>query len=185
MSNGKLVYFYGTVNSSKTAQLLLTAYNYQTVGWTVCTVKPALDTRSDMIETRAKVPSRKVDIVIGKEESFSKYESTINRASVILVDECQFLTTEQVNELRSIATTCHIDVLCFGLRTDFNTNLFDASKRLFELSDKIVEVQTICSVCGKKAGFNKLVTKVDSDGNVIPSWDAFEQRCYEHYVTEE
>lgn len=181
---GKLIYYYGSVNSSKTMQLLSIAFNYEKVGWKVVTIKPALDTRSNLIETRAQVPPRKADIVLGIEDSLFDYRDIVNEADVILIDECQFLSPEQVDELRNITTNRDIDVLCFGLRTDFNTHLFPASKRLFELADEIVEVKTICSVCGKHASFNAKV-HIDSeekhDDNIEPGWDNFEQRCWKCY----
>lgn len=181
---GKLIFNFGTVSSSKTLNLLAIAYNYDSVGWKVVTAKPAIDTRSALIETRAQVPPRKADIIIGNNESFYDYRDVINEADVMLVDECQFLTTSQVDELRSIAVDRNIDILCFGLRTDFTAHLFEASKRLFELADEIVEVKTICSICGKHASFNAKV-HVDADytcENVVePGWDNFEQRCWSHY----
>ena len=184
---GKLIFYFGTVNSSKTMSLLSIAFNYEKVGWHVCTIKPALDTRSELIETRAQLPPRKADIILNKDDSLYDFRDVINEADVILVDECQFLTTEQVNELRNITTDRDIDILCFGLRTDFNANLFAASKRLFELADEIIEVKTICSVCGKHASFNAIVHHEESpaDGsNIIPGWDNFEQRCFLHYKTD-
>ncbi len=181
----KLIFYYGTVNSAKSMTLLSIGHNYDTVGFNVCTIKPSLDTRSNLIETRAQVPPRKVNIVIKPTDSVYDYNDIINSADVILVDECQFLTESQVDELRNITINRDIDVLCFGLRTDFNTHLFAASKRLFELADKIEEIKTICSVCGKKAGFNTKVTKQDNkednDNIIIPSWDLFEARCYKCY----
>jgi len=176
----KLLYFYGTVGSSKTMQLLVTHHNYEAVGWKCVAVKPALDTRSELIETRAHIPPIKADIIIKENESFYDYKDIINSADVILVDECQFLTVSQINELRRISVERDIDVLCFGLRTDFNTNLFSASKRLFELADEITEVKTICSICGKKAGFNAKIENC-GDGQITPSWNAFEQRCWKHF----
>jgi thymidine kinase len=135
-----------------------------------------------MVETRAHVPPRKADIVIADSESLYDYKSMIDRADVILVDECQFLTSAQIDELRTIATDKDIDVICFGLRTDFNAHLFQASKRLFELADEITEVKTICSICGKHASFNAKVDKNDNNTNVVdPSWNKFEPRCHLHF----
>lgn len=177
----KLIYFYGTVSSSKTMQLLSVAHNYQSVGWNVAVIKPALDTRSDLIETRAHVPPRKADIVLKETDSLFDYIDIVNDADVILVDECQFLSSIQVDELRDISNTRDIDVLCFGLRTDYNAHLFEASKRLFELADEITEIKTICSVCGKRAGFNAKVTKDDDGQLVIPGWENFQPRCWRHF----
>lgn len=181
----KLVFNYGTVCSGKTCNLLNVCFNYEKVGWNVCVIKPAIDTRSEMIETRAHVPPRKADIVLNESDSIYDYESIINSADVVLVDECQFLTMTQVEELRSISTDRNINILCFGLRTDFNTNLFPASKRLFELADEINEVRTVCSVCGKRAGFNLKLDPANAEGNILPSWDSFSQRCYLHYINRE
>jgi thymidine kinase len=179
--SGKLIFYYGTVSSSKTLNLLAIGFNYEKVGWNVCTVKPALDTRSELIETRAHVPPRKADIIISEEDSFYDYKREINSADVILVDECQFLTEEQVNQLRNISNERDIDILCFGLKTDFTAHLFKASKRLFELADDIIEIKTICSICGKHASFNAKVDSIDADGNIIPGWDNFQARCWRHF----
>lgn len=177
----KLCFYYGTVSSSKTMVLLATCHNYDTIGWNTCTIKPAIDTRSELIETRAKVPPRKADIILNKDDSLYDYRSIISSADVILVDECQFLTCSQVEELREISINQGIDILCFGLRSDYNARLFEASKRLFELADDLIEVKTICSVCGKHASFNKRVDNTDAEGNIIPGWDNFEARCWKHF----
>jgi thymidine kinase len=179
--SGKLIFNFGTVSSSKSMNLLSVAHNYDTVGWSVVTIKPSLDTRSRMIETRAQVPPREVDIILKQEDSLFEYTSIINNADVILVDECQFLSSDQVDELREISITKDIDVLCFGLRTDYNLHLFDASKRLFELADEINEIKTICSICGKKAGFNTKTDREASGQIVIPGWDNFQARCFKHH----
>ncbi len=179
--SGKLIFHYGTVCSSKTMQLLSVAHNYDTVGWHVVVVKPAIDTRSELIETRAHVPPRKADIVLKETDSLYDYNNIINDADVILVDECQFLSTEQIDELREVSIIRDIDVLCFGLRTDYTIHLFEASKRLFELADEIIEIKTICTVCGKKAGFNAKTDR-EADGQlVIPGWENFSARCYKHF----
>jgi len=175
----KLKFYYGVVSSSKTSLLLSMAFNYEKAGLKVITIKPTLDTRSEMIETRAGVPPRAPDIRLREFDSLSNYTSEINSADVILVDECQFMSTFQIDELREITLRRDIDVLCFGLRIDSDNHLFDASKRLFELADEIIEVRTICSVCGKHAAFN---AKIASDNSrIVPGWDTFEPRCYLHY----
>lgn len=178
---GKLIFYFGTVSSSKSMSLLSIAHNYEKVGWKVCTIKPSLDTRSELIETRAHVPPRKADIVVSSEDSLYDFRNILNDSDVILIDECQFLTSEQIDELREISNNKDIDVLCFGLRTDYKTKLFDASKRLFELADEFIEVKTICSICGKHASFNKRVDSTDTEGNIIPGWDNFEARCWKHF----
>lgn len=183
--SGKLIFYFGTVNSSKSMMLLAIGHNYDSCGWKVCAIKPDLDTRSELIETRAKVPPRKANIIVSAKDSLYDYYDIINECDVILVDECQFLTESHINELRNISSDRNIDVLCFGLRTDFNTKLFPASKRLFELADEINEVKTICNVCGKKAGFNAKLSLTDNCSNIEPGWDNFEQRCWKCYSRKE
>ena len=178
---GKLIFYYGTVSSSKTMQLLSVGFNYEQCGWKVCTIKPALDTRSVLIETRAQLPSRQADIVVNNEDSIYDYSNEVNEADVILVDECQFLSTNHIDELRNIAVDRDIDVLCFGLRTDFNAHLFPASKRLFDLADDLIEVKTICNTCGKHASFNKRVTQNDDSGVIDPSWNNYKPSCFRCY----
>lgn len=177
----KLIFYHGTVSSSKTMMLLAIAHNYDTAGWTVVTVKPELDTRSEMIETRAHVPPRKADIILRSSDSIYDYNDLINEADVMLIDECQFLTEDQIDELRNLSIKRDIDILCFGLRTDFTAHLFPASKRLFELADEITEVKTICQVCGKHASFNKKITPSSSGEIIEPGWDNYRAVCYNHY----
>lgn len=179
----KLVFYHGCVSSSKTMLLLAISHNYDTAGWSVITIKPALDTRSELIETRAKVPPRKADIILDNSESIYDYKEVLNNADVILIDECQFLTENQINELREFSVDHAIDVICFGLRTDFNTHLFPATKRILELADEITEVKTICQVCGKHASFNKrVIAKSNNTEFVIdPGWENFKPVCWKHY----
>lgn len=182
--SGKLKFYYGTVGSGKTCYLLNVCFNYENAGWKVLTIKPSTDTRSCDIETRAGIPARKVNITIKPDESLKAYEEPISKADVILVDECQFLTETQVKELRNISFNFKLDVLCFGLRTDSDLNLFPASAVLMALSDELIEVKTICSVCGHHASFNKKV-KGDKDKIIDCGWDTFTQTCWEHYQTED
>ena len=154
----KLIFNYGTVSSGKTVHLLNMCFNYESAGWNVITIKPALDTRSELIETRSHIP-----------------------ADVILVDECQFLSESQVDELRNFSVNRDIDVICFGLRTDSFIHLFPASKRLLELADEIAEVKTICQACGKHASFSKRVTPDVSGGVVDPGWDNYKAVCFKCY----
>lgn len=167
--------------------LLSIAFNYSSCGWNVVTIKPTLDTRSEWIETRAMLPPRKPDISISRDESIYDYKDIIDQADVVLIDECQFLTTSQVDELRNLSTDRDIDILFFGLRTDFNSNLFEASKRLFEVADEINEVKTICSVCGKHASFNKkihMTENKETESNIDPGWDNFVPVCHKHFLEE-
>jgi thymidine kinase len=149
------------MNASKSAQLLMVAHNYEEGNMEVLTVKPVADTRDGAyIKSRALGIERKVDVVVAKEDSIMseyikrKFGSIISHPSVVLVDEAQFLTKEQVDELGEIVDVFEVPVMAYGLRTDAFGNMFEGSKRLFEIADKFQEFTTICPCCGRKAIFN-------------------------------
>lgn len=156
-----LHWLHAPMNASKSAQLLMVAHNYEERNLTVLTIKPKLDTRDGAyIVSRALNIRRPVDVVVDKEQSIMsayircKYGSVVSHPSVILVDEAQFLTRRQVDELREIVNHFEVPVMAYGLRTDAFTNLFEGSQRLFEVADKFQEFKTICPCCGGKAIFN-------------------------------
>lgn len=159
----KLYFKYGAMGSSKTANALITKFNYEERGMNVWLIKPALDNRdgADVVrsriglEAKAFAVSPDVDLF----EAFGKQESI----HAVIADECQFFTAEQIDQLRRIVDECDTPVLCFGLRTDFLTHLFEGSRRLFEVADSVNEIKTICS-CGKKAIVN---ARIDGNGTVI------------------
>lgn len=161
----KLYFKYGAMGSSKSANALITKFNYEERGMRVWLIKPATDTRdgAGIIASRIGL-SAKADI-ISHEESIIALLDKMSGIDVIITDECQFFTSEQIDELREIVNFRNIPVLCFGLRTDFMTHLFPGSGRLLEIADSITEIKTICS-CGAKAIVN---ARIDSDGHVITS----------------
>ena len=140
----KLYFKYGAMGSSKTAQALITKFNYEERGMDVWLLKPSVDCRDGETLLRSR---------IGLEAT----------ADVVIVDECQFLTPEQIEQLRQLVDEENLPVLCFGLRTDFLTHLFPGSRRLFELADSITEIKTICE-CGSKATVN---ARIDGEGHVV------------------
>lgn len=152
----KLYFRYGVVGSAKTLNLLAVAHNYRQQGKQVVIAKPAVDTRygDDVVGTRAGL-SAKADVIIS-DENFQMPKPGV---SCILVDEAQFLPWGVVDRLHRIAHgDPGVPVICYGLRTDFRTNMFAASGRLFELADSIEEIKTTCADCERKAVFNlKLV----------------------------
>lgn len=159
----KLYFKYGAMGSSKSAQALITKFNYEERGMKVWLLKPATDNRDgeEIIKSRIGLqavaePLQETDSVL---ERFEKH----GRTDVVIVDECQFFTEEQINELRYIVDRYEIPVICFGLRTDFRTKLFSGSHRLFEVADSVSEIKTICS-CGSKAIVN---ARIDDKGNVL------------------
>ncbi len=161
----KLYFKYGAMGSSKSANALITKFNYEERGMRVWLIKPATDTRDGegLIASRIGL-SAKADI-ISHEESIIALLDKMSGIDVIITDECQFFTPEQIDELREIVNFRDIPVLCFGLRTDFMTHLFPGSRRLLEVADSITEIKTICS-CGAKAIVN---ARIDSEGRVITS----------------
>lgn len=163
---------FGAMNSGKSMVLLQMAYNYEENNKRVLLIKSIIDTKGgDYLVSRIG-PKRKVQIKLGKDESIlgNKYQLLIKNTDVILVDEAQFLTKHQVEELWYVTKTMNIPVICFWLKGNFRSELFEGSKRLIELCDKFKELETICH-CGTKARFNS--RKVDNkyvlygDENII------------------
>lgn len=149
----KLYFRYGTMNCGKSAILMQVAHNYEENNKKVIIIKPSIDTKGEnYIESRIGL-KRKVDILIDKNKSIKKAISKFENIDCILVDETQFLTTNQIEDLWKISKKMDIPVICYGLKVDFQSHLFEGSKRLLELADEIEELITICS-CGKRAKFN-------------------------------
>ena len=164
----KLYFKYGAMGSSKTANALITKFNYEERGMRVLLVKPAMETRdgADVIVSRIGL-SAKCRPVLDTENIFDIYKNEYPPVDVIIADESQFFTPEQIDQFRRIVDECDIPVLCFGLRTDFLTKLFPGSMRLFEVADSVAEIKTICS-CGSKATVN---ARISEDGRVVTSGD--------------
>ena len=160
----KLYFKYGAMGSSKTAQALITKFNYEERGMRVWLIKPAIDTRDgeDTIKSRIGL-SAQCDVIDKEDDVYELFTKNHRRDDVIIADEAQFFTSAQIDQMRAIVDEKDIPVLCFGLRTDFLTHLFQGSLRLFEVADSIAEIKTICE-CGTKATVN---ARIDGDGNVI------------------
>ena len=159
----KLYFKYGAMGSSKTANALITKFNYEERGMRVWLIKPALDDRDGVGVVRSRIGLWEEAYVVSRETDLYETFLQENQYHVVIADECQFFTAEQIDQLRRIVDECDIPVLCFGLRTDFLTRLFEGSRRLFEVADSITEIKTICS-CGKKAIVN---ARIDGEGHVV------------------
>ncbi len=182
----KLYFKYGAMGSSKTAQALMCRFNYVQKGFNVLLAKPSIDTRSSKVKSR-----------IGLEadcETFSKNENLIDffenfnkkqKIDVFIIDEAQFMTKEQVNELKEISL--NIPVLCYGLLTNFKTELFEGSKRLVELSDSLMEIKSVCR-CGRKATVNARFVngKITTTGEEVSigADEMYEGMCYNCFKKE-
>ena len=149
----KLYFRYGAMNSGKSTHLMQVAHNYEEKGMPVILLKPSIDTKGDNKVTSRIGIERDVDILLAPEDFILDKMPNKQKPWAIIVDEAQFLTPEQVEELFVITKIYDIPVLCYGLRCDFQMKGFPGSTRLLELADDIEELKTICS-CGKKATQN-------------------------------
>ncbi len=159
----KLYFKYGAMGSSKTAQALITKFNYEERGMSVWLIKPATDDRDGATILRSRIGLEAPAEVVRPEDDILTLYAQRGRRDVIIADECQFLTPAQIQQLRQLVDEENVPVLCFGLRTDFQTRLFPGSRRLFELADSITEIKTICE-CGSKATVN---ARIGADGRVV------------------
>ena len=159
----KLYFKYGAMGSSKTANALITKFNYEERGMKVWLIKPSIDVRDGEETVRSRI-GLKADAYVAtpKTDLFEEFKKRSD-CDVIIADECQFFTSSQIDELRRIVDELDIPVLCYGLRTDFLTHLFEGSRRLFEVADSVTEIKTICT-CGKKAIVN---ARIDERGNTV------------------
>lgn len=158
----KLYFKYGAMGSSKTANALITKFNYEERGMKVWLIKPSVDTRDGKHTIKSRIGLSAEADIIGENDSISELLESKKDVDVIISDECQFFKAQQIDQLREIVDFKGIPVMCFGLRTDFKTQLFEGSKRLFEVADSITEIKTICS-CGRKATVN---SRIDENGFV-------------------
>ena len=183
----KLYFKYGAMGSSKTAQALITKYNYEENDLKVWLIKPSADTRdgAQMLRSRIGLEAQ-VEPIAPDVDIRARFQGGKARTSdVIIVDECQFLTEKQIDQLRAIVDEHNVPVMCFGLRTDFQTHLFPGSRRLMEIADTIQEIKTICD-CGAKATVNARV----NDGYIVTEGaqvvlggnDCYIAMCHKCYV---
>lgn len=163
----KLYFKYGAMGSSKSAQALITKFNYEELGMTVWLIKPSTDTRdgADIVKSRIGLAARAQ--IITPDQNIADEYRKLDTYDVIIADEAQFFTPEQIDQLRALVDEDDIPVLCFGLRTDFLAHLFPGSRRLMELSDSLTEIKTVCA-CGRKATVN---ARIDEAGRVITQGD--------------
>ena len=161
----RLYFRYGAMGSSKSAQALITKFNYEERGMTVWLIKPATDTRDGVATIRSRVGLAQEACPIRAEDSIWDMYTSGEKTDVIIADESQFFTAEHIDQLRRIVDELNIPVMCFGLRTDFLCHLFSGSQRLFEVADSITEIKTVCS-CGEKAIVN---ARIDENGHIVTS----------------
>lgn len=163
----KLYFKYGAMGSSKTAQALITRFNYMELGMSVWLIKPSVDTRdgADVIKSRIGLEAR-AQVITPEQDIIDEYQKQPGH-DVIIADEAQFFTPAQIDQLRQLVDEEDIPVLCFGLRTDFLTHFFPGAQRLMELADSLTEIKTVCA-CGRKATVN---ARIDATGRIITQGD--------------
>ena len=184
----KLYFKYGAMGSSKTAQALITKYNYEENDMKVWLIKPSADVRDGVTTLRSRIGLQaEVTVIPPDMDIYELYKATRHGSChVIITDECQFLTPAQIEQLRAIVDDFNVPVLCFGLRTDFLTRLFPGSQRLMELADAIQEIKTMCD-CGTKATVN---ARIDGNGHIVTEGaqvvlggnDSYIAMCHRCYV---
>ena len=184
----KLYFKYGAMGSSKTAQALITKYNYEENDLKVWLIKPSADVRDGAAILRSRIGlEAQVEVIAPERDILERFlDEQAGNCDVIIVDECQFLTEAQIDQLRAIVDEHNIPVMCFGLRTDFQTRLFPGSRRLMEVADTIQEIKTICD-CGAKATVN---ARIDGEGHIVTQGaqvvlggnDSYIAMCHKCYV---
>lgn len=185
----KLYFKYGAMNCSKSASALMCRFNYIQKGMNVLLMKPAIDNREDPNKVVCRIGLSADCHSFDKSENLLKYfeeEQEKQKIDVVIVDECQFCTKKQVEQLRDIAES--VPVLCYGLKTNFKTELFEGSKRFLELADSISEIKSVCD-CGRKAIINGRFTKgildVNGEEVFIAGNEKYKGLCYSCYKKEE
>lgn len=163
----KLYFKYGVMGSSKSAQTLITKFNYEELGMPVWLIKPSIDTRDGAGVIKSRIGLLETAQVITPQQNIVEEYHKIGKHDVIIADESQFFTSEQIDQLRELVDEEGIPVLCFGLRTDFTTRFFPGSMRLMELADSITEIKMVCA-CGRKATVN---ARIDENGRIITKGD--------------
>ena len=165
----KLYFFYGAMNSGNTTRILQCAYNYQEQGMNAIIMKPQVDTKGNEYIVSRIGAKKKVDLLIPTNANI--YDIIVEQytnVDLFIVDEAQFLSEKQVNQLMDVVIDLNIPVMCYGLRTDFKSNGFPGARRLLEIAHEVTEIKTICE-CGKKAMFNvRLIDgKVQTEGESV------------------
>ena len=163
----KLYFKYGAMGSSKSAQALITKFNYEELGMTVWLIKPSVDTRDGAGVVKSRIGLEATAQIITPEADIVEEYRKVGPHDVIIADEAQFFTPAQIDQLRQLVDDEDLPVLCFGLRTDFLTHFFPGSQRLMELADSLTEIKTVCA-CGRKATVN---ARIDENGRVTTQGD--------------
>lgn len=183
LRRGELHFRYGTMGSAKTAMLLTTAYNFEERGLSYLCLKPSVDDREKANVIRSRIGIQRECLWINPDTDLyimltTRFRDTGVLAEWILIDEAQFLQARQVDQLACLVDDFGVNVICYGLRTDFRSHLFEGSQRLFEIADTIDEIKSTCS-CGRKTIIN---ARIDACGNVITDGNQVEIGGNDKYI---
>lgn len=182
----KLTFIFGAMGSAKTAQALMKRYNYIENGMSVLLLKPSIDTRGEINSVISRAGNLKADAIVfyKRDNLLKKFLNKIVDSNCLIVDEVQFATPKHIEDLKTISEKLNIPVFAYGLRTDAFTNMFPGSKRLLELADDVVSLESFCH-CGAPAIVN---ARFNEDGIVykgkqieIGGSDKYRGLCYDCY----
>ena len=177
----KLYFYYSAMNAGKSTVLLQSSYNYHERGMRTLLFVPAIDTRAGLGRIKSRIGLEADALPLPADENIFEHVKSAHAAqpvACVLVDEAQFLTRSQVEQLTDITDSLHIPVLCYGLRTDFQAQLFPGSAALLALADNLTELKTICH-CGRKATMN---LRVGPDGRGVKEGAQVEIGGNDRYV---
>lgn len=179
---GKLYFRYGTMGSAKTALLLTTAYNFEERHMEYVCMKPVVDTREKKNVIRSRIGIERECVWIYDNTNLYEYAKSLYKQGRIidwyLIDEAQFLTCQQVDQLSRVVDDFGSNVICYGLRTDFQSHLFEGSRRLFEIADSIDEIKSTCN-CGHKTIIN---ARIDAEGHIVEEGNQVEIGGNDRYI---
>ncbi len=185
----KLYFKFGAMGGGKTLDLIRVYYNYLEKGAIPLVYKPEIDTRDDKDIIKSRTGDKIKCSLIGNDTSIKELFKDFNKENcdVILIDECNFLKEHHIDDLKDIVMEKDIPILCYGLMTNFQSYLFEGSKRLVEIADKLDEIKSVCW-CGRKATQNTRVI----DGKIVKTGDeifvggneSYVPLCYRHFKEE-
>ena len=184
----QLYFYYSAMNAGKSTSLLQSSYNYRERGMNTLVMTASIDDRYGVGKVSSRIGIETAAQVFGSSDDIAKMITTAHeeqKLHCILIDESQFLSKEQVKQLTYIGDILDIPVLCYGLKTDFQGELFTGSQYLLAWSDKLVELKTICH-CGRKAN---MVVRLDDEGKpmregeqvAIGGNESYESVCRKHF----
>jgi len=181
----KLHFFYSTMNAGKSTSLLQVNHNYIEKNNKTLLFLPKIAHKSSKGKIKSRIGLEAKAVIIDDNFNFKSIEN-LNNISCVFVDEAQFLTEKHIKELSKIVDVKNINVMCYGIRTDFKGRLFPGSRALLALADNIIEIKTVCRYCDKKA---TMVRRIDAFGNVVKTGnqiliggnDLYESVCRKHF----